>query len=93
MALVLTLSWASARAADPAPSPDDLRWLERLADGVDTATRSACRALGRKRFLETQEHNIQEAMLGGLFRRMYGLSGDALARIFEGARPKDIGLA
>ena len=36
--------------------------------------------------------NEYRAMLGGLFRRMYGLDEARLARVFPGARPRDIGL-
>jgi len=36
--------------------------------------------------------NEYRALLGGLFGRIYGLDGDALARIFPGAAPKDLAL-
>ncbi len=36
--------------------------------------------------------NEYRALLGGLFGRIYGLEGDALARIFPGAAPKDLAL-
>ena len=36
--------------------------------------------------------NEYRAMLGGLFRRMYGLDEARLARVFPGARARDIGL-
>jgi len=37
-------------------------------------------------------HNEVRAMLGGLYSRMYGLSPAALANVFPGARPRDLGL-
>src|SRR4051794_6565150 len=36
--------------------------------------------------------NDYRAVLGGLLARVYGLQGDALARIFPGATPKDLAL-
>ena len=36
--------------------------------------------------------NEYRALLGGLFARVYGLDGEALARIFPGAAPKDLAL-
>ncbi len=36
--------------------------------------------------------NDYRAVLGGLFGRLYGLNGAALARVFPGARPVDVGL-
>jgi uncharacterized protein (DUF1501 family) len=36
--------------------------------------------------------NEVRAMLGGLYARMYGLSGSALASVFPGATPRDHGL-
>lgn len=36
--------------------------------------------------------NEYRAVFGGLFRRMYGLSDAALARVFPGATPRDLGL-
>ena len=36
--------------------------------------------------------NEYRGLLGGLFARVYGLEGDALARIFPGAAPKDLAL-
>ena len=36
--------------------------------------------------------NEYRALLGGLFARVYGVDGEALARIFPGAAPKDLGL-
>ena len=32
------------------------------------------------------------SLLGGLFQRLYGLSGASLAEVFPQARPKDLGL-
>ncbi len=37
--------------------------------------------------------NDYRAVLAGLFQRLYGLSNADLERVFEGVRPKDIGLA
>ncbi|GJG98023.1 DUF1501 domain-containing protein [Cupriavidus pauculus] len=36
--------------------------------------------------------NDYRAVLGGLFRRLYGLDDDRLARVFPGSRARDIGL-
>jgi uncharacterized protein (DUF1501 family) len=36
--------------------------------------------------------NDYRAVLGGVFGRLYGLNGAALARVFPGARPVDVGL-
>jgi uncharacterized protein (DUF1501 family) len=36
--------------------------------------------------------NEYRAVLGGLFARLYGLDAEPLARIFPGARAKDLGL-
>jgi uncharacterized protein (DUF1501 family) len=36
--------------------------------------------------------NDYRAVLGGLFARVYGLNGEALARIFPGATPRDLAL-
>lgn len=36
--------------------------------------------------------NEYRAMLGGLFRRMYGLDGSQLEKVFPGASPRDLGL-
>jgi uncharacterized protein (DUF1501 family) len=37
--------------------------------------------------------NEYRALLGGLFARIYGLRGEALARIFPSSVPHDLGLA
>ncbi|WP_026433223.1 DUF1501 domain-containing protein [Paracidovorax oryzae] len=37
--------------------------------------------------------NDYRGVLGGIFGRMYGLNGNALARVFPGAKPKDLRLA
>jgi len=36
--------------------------------------------------------NDYRAVLGGLLARVYGLQGEALARVFPGATPKDLAL-
>jgi len=36
--------------------------------------------------------NDYRAVLGGLFRRLYGLDDNRLAQVFPGSRPRDIGL-
>ncbi len=43
-----------AAAALPVLSRDDLRWLQRTAFGLDSASVAALRRLGRERFLDTQ---------------------------------------
>jgi uncharacterized protein (DUF1501 family) len=36
--------------------------------------------------------NEYRALLGGLFRRLWGLDAAQLARVFPGAAPRDLGL-
>jgi uncharacterized protein (DUF1800 family) len=48
--------------ADALPGRDDLRWLERLTFGIDTATVERFRTLGRERFLEEQLAGRDDAL-------------------------------
>ena len=49
---------ASLPAGSTRLTPGDLRWLERVTFGIDTATVARYRALGREKFLDEQLHPI-----------------------------------
>lgn len=62
LCVVLLLPAQAARAADRPLNEDDIRWLNRLTYGLDSATLAQYRALGRKNFLETQLSPATDAM-------------------------------
>ena len=56
---ILATGWGGASSAAPAPpglSRADLRWLDRVTFGLDSATVAAYQRLGREKFLDLQLH-------------------------------------
>jgi uncharacterized protein (DUF1800 family) len=53
-AVLASCAFATVQAADKPLSSADVRWLDRVTYGVDSATITQYRALGRKNFLEAQ---------------------------------------
>lgn len=60
--LLLLLLGPGVKATDRPVSEDDIRWINRVTYGVDSATLSQYRLLGRKSFLETQLAPASDAL-------------------------------
>jgi uncharacterized protein (DUF1800 family) len=61
----LAALFATSIAADAATRPlteEDVRWLNRITYGIDGATVSQYQALGRKAFLESQLHLVEDGV-------------------------------
>ena len=71
-ALLIALLPLPALAADEPLSKDDVAWLDRVTFGIDTATVTSFRDLGKRRFLDRQLHPRDDGLPAEIRQQIAG---------------------